>query len=62
MPKTRLETSFLTALTQLMHRAHRERRILPAPLHDDLQDAHLAESHLISTPPELFAAQRRTML
>lgn len=54
--------SFLTSLAALMHRATRERRILPATLHDDMHDAHLAESYLISTPPQLFASQRRPLL
>lgn len=62
MSSVRIYPSFLTSLAALMHRAGRERRILPATMQDDMRDAHLAESYLISTPPQLFASQRRPLL
>lgn len=54
--------SFLNVLSALMRRAVRERRILPATAQDDMRDAHLVESYLISTPPQLFASQRNPRL
>lgn len=62
MPLTRPRPTFLTSLAALMIRATRERRVLPPTLQDDLRDMHLAESYLISTPPQLFASTRRTLL
>ena len=62
MSSVRTYPSFLATLAALMHRAGRERRILPATMQDDMRDAHLAESYLISTPPQLFASQRRPLL
>lgn len=62
MARTIPQTSILTRLAALMHRASRERRILPADFGDDMHDTHLAESYLISTPPQLMAAQRRPLL
>lgn len=52
----------LATLCALMQRASRERRILPGCRHDDMQEMHLVESYLISTPPLLIAPQRRPPL
>lgn len=55
-------SSVLATLSGLLKRASQERHILPATSRDDMQDMHLAESYLISTPPLLFASQRSSML
>ncbi len=58
MSSVRTYPGFLTSLAALMQRVGRERRILPATVQDDMRDAHLVESYLISIPPLLLGSQR----
>lgn len=62
MDLTRPFPTFLTTLAGLMRRATDERRILPPAMPDDMAAMHLAESHLISMPPQLLASQRNSLL